>query len=80
MLIRRSVFERVGVLDERLFIDYVDTEWCLRCAAQGITVRIIPAASMTHSIGDKSPSLAGFQGAGSPPGSGATTASETHFN
>lgn len=61
MLIRRSVFERVGLLDERLFIDYVDTEWCLRCAAQGIAIRIIPTASMTHSIGDKSLSFAGFR-------------------
>jgi rhamnosyltransferase len=61
MLVRRSVFEQVGLLDERLFIDYVDTEWCLRCAAQGIAIRVIPAASMTHSIGDKSLSFAGFR-------------------
>lgn len=61
MLIRRSVFDRVGLLDERLFIDYVDTEWCLRCAAQGIAIRINPAAIMTHSIGEKSLSFAGFR-------------------
>lgn len=61
MLIRRSVFERVGLLDERLFIDYVDTEWCLRCAAQCIAIRVIPTATMTHSIGEKSLSFAGFR-------------------
>jgi rhamnosyltransferase len=61
MLVRRSVFERVGLLDERLFIDYVDTEWCLRCAAQGIGIRINPAAIMMHAIGEKSLSFFGFR-------------------
>tara|TARA_R110000822_G_scaffold30475_5_gene88834 strand:- start:977 stop:1870 length:894 start_codon:yes stop_codon:yes gene_type:complete len=61
MLVRCSVFEQVGMLDERLFIDYVDTEWCLRCAALGIAVRVNPSAVMTHSIGDKSIRLAGFR-------------------
>lgn len=61
MLIRRWVFDRVGLLDERLFIDYVDTEWCLRCAAQGIVVRVVPDAIMKHSIGERSLSFAGFR-------------------
>lgn len=61
MLVRRSVFEQVGGLDDRLFIDYVDTEWCLRCAAQGIAIKVNPAAIMKHSIGDKSLSFAGLK-------------------
>lgn len=61
MLVRRSVLEAVGLMDERLFIDYVDTEWCLRCAARQISVRVIPLATMKHSIGEKSLVFAGLR-------------------
>lgn len=47
-----SVFDKVGVMDENLFIDYVDTEWCLRCFQAGLKIRIIVNAHMYHSIGD----------------------------
>lgn len=61
MLIRRSVFDKVGMFDEGLFIDYVDTEWCLRCASHDISIRIHPSAVMNHSIGEKSLTLLGFR-------------------
>lgn len=51
-LVRRQVFDHVGYFDEGLFIDYVDTEWCLRCSAQGYRVRIDPKVKIQHSIGD----------------------------
>jgi GT2 family glycosyltransferase len=48
MLVRRDVFERVGVLDEQLlsFLDHVD--FCLSIAAAGGTIFIEPAAVVTH--------------------------------
>ncbi len=49
-----SVFEDVGLMNEDLFIDYVDTEWCLRCAKMGILIHVIPSAKMVHAIGDNS--------------------------
>ena len=55
-----DVFEKVGYMDESLFIDYVDTEWCLRCFSHGIKVRVNPRAVMHHSIGDNSISFLGF--------------------
>lgn len=55
-----EIFNKVGLMDEGLFIDYVDTEWCLRCFSQNILINIIPTAKMLHSIGDKSFSLFGF--------------------
>jgi rhamnosyltransferase len=61
MLVRRKVFERVGLMDERLFIDYVDTEWCLRCASQGIAILVDPAARLSHSIGARALSLGRFK-------------------
>ena len=50
-LVRRYVFDQVGLMDESLFIDYVDTEWCLRCAQKGYFVRVEPAARLEHSLG-----------------------------
>ncbi len=50
----KRVFEIAGKLDERLFIDYVDTEWCLRCRSKNVPIRVVPAASMRHRIGSKS--------------------------
>lgn len=60
MVASSSVFDQVGVLDEALFIDYVDTEWCLRCAANGILVTVNPQAKMYHAIGDRSIKLGPF--------------------
>ncbi|WP_150306226.1 glycosyltransferase family 2 protein [Pseudomonas saliphila] len=60
-MVRAKVFVEVGMLDEGLFIDYVDTEWCLRCARAGFKVRINPKVSMRHSIGDSVRGLAGFK-------------------
>lgn len=59
-LVNKDVFEKVGLMDETLFIDYVDTEWCLRCFSKGILVHIIPQARMLHSIGDKSLQISKF--------------------
>lgn len=59
-MVKAEVFKTVGLMDERLFIDYVDTEWCLRCAAKGISVRVNPDARMLHSIGDRSVGFLGF--------------------
>jgi rhamnosyltransferase len=47
----REVFDRAGRFDEGLFIDFVDTEWCLRCRAMQIPIYAVPAAVMRHSIG-----------------------------
>jgi rhamnosyltransferase len=49
-----EVFEAAGGLDEDLFIDYVDTEWCLRCRKLGIPIRAIPSLIMYHRIGSRS--------------------------
>ena len=50
----KSVFEVAGKLDESLFIDFVDTEWCLRCRSKEVPIRVIPAALMRHRIGSQS--------------------------
>lgn len=34
-LVPVSVFDDIGLMDESLFIDHVDTEWCLRAQSKG---------------------------------------------
>jgi rhamnosyltransferase len=53
-LATRQALAVVGPMDEDLFIDFVDTDWCLRCRAKDVTVEVIPSAVMRHSIGIKS--------------------------
>ncbi|EJG1990349.1 TPA: rhamnosyltransferase [Vibrio parahaemolyticus] len=59
-LVNIEVFDTVGLMSDELFIDYVDTEWCLRCAKHDYQILVIPSAVMYHSIGDSSFSLLGF--------------------
>lgn len=59
-MVLSDVFNQVGVMDSTLFIDYVDTEWCLRCFSFGFKIHIVPKARMVHSIGDNSFNLLGF--------------------
>ena len=50
----KEVFEIAGPFDEDLFIDFVDTEWCLRCRSKDIPIYVVPSALMRHRIGSKS--------------------------
>ena len=50
----KETFDIVGLMNEDYFIDFVDTEWSLRCRAKGIPIKVVPSAIMKHSIGDKS--------------------------
>jgi GT2 family glycosyltransferase len=48
MLIRRPVMEKVGLLDERFFLMYEDTDWCKRCWDAGYRIVFWPGARITH--------------------------------
>lgn len=52
-LIPVSVLDDVGPMDESLFIDHVDTEWCLRAKSKGYKLFGVPAARMVHTLGDR---------------------------
>jgi len=51
-LIRTAIFERIGFMMERLFIDGVDTEWCLRALSLGYQSYVVPEALMEHDLGN----------------------------
>src|SRR5690606_15023713 len=44
-------WEAVGGFDEALFIDFVDTDYCLRCRAAGRTIAVCAAAKLRHQLG-----------------------------
>jgi len=50
-LIPIATLDQVGGMDERLFIDHVDTEWFLRAASLGCRAYGIGEARMEHSLG-----------------------------
>jgi GT2 family glycosyltransferase len=48
MYVRREVFERVGLLDERYPMAFEDVDWCLRAWQAGFRVLYFPAAQLVH--------------------------------
>ena len=60
MSLRKRVLELAGLMDELLFIDYVDTEWCLRAISKGIKIFVTPNLMMSHEIGSGHLKLKGF--------------------
>jgi len=59
-MVETEALRKVGNMVESLFIDYVDTEWCLRAASIGLQVLIVPTVRMTHSIGDRTLKIGRF--------------------
>ena len=47
-----NIFDEDSYMDEGLFIDYVDTEWCLRMFHRGYIIRVITKINLLHEIGD----------------------------
>lgn len=52
MLLDIATWARVGRFDEALFIDLVDTEFCLRARALGFDVLAVPQAVLSHALGE----------------------------
>ena len=50
-LVRLTVFDVVGYFNEALFIDHVDTEFCLRCAIHGYKILEVNDAILEHRLG-----------------------------
>ncbi|HAU41290.1 MAG TPA: L-rhamnosyltransferase, partial [Gammaproteobacteria bacterium] len=52
-LFAREALEAVGLMDEGLFIDHLDTEWFLRAGARGWQSFGVCDALMDHGLGDR---------------------------
>lgn len=51
-LFHRNIFDIVGVMEDKLFIDAVDSEWCWRAASHGFLSFEITNALMDHRYGE----------------------------
>ncbi|WP_410506448.1 hypothetical protein [Marinomonas sp. GJ51-6] len=67
MLTDVKTLKQVGEYDESLFIDYVDTDWCLKAQVKGFELYVMPNIKMIHSIGVKSLKLLGHNLTVHPP-------------
>lgn len=52
MVIPREVLEDVGKMDENLFIDWVDNEWCWRAKDKGYKIITCSNIIIKHNLGD----------------------------
>jgi GT2 family glycosyltransferase len=50
MLARRAVWQQVGLLDDKFFMYYEETEWCVRASRAGFKIALIPDAMLWHKI------------------------------
>lgn len=57
MVVSAKTFKLAGVMDEELFIDLVDFEWCFRCKELDIPIVCVPRVRMLHSIGEGNSSV-----------------------
>jgi hypothetical protein len=51
MLVRRAVFERIGLMDEGYFLYYEETDFCRRAAQAGFECWYVPASRVVHLVG-----------------------------
>ncbi len=54
MVVRKSVIDRIGLLDESFFMYGEDLDWCWRCKAAGFKVWYYPGTFITHYKGESS--------------------------
>ncbi|MEY8215934.1 MAG: glycosyltransferase family 2 protein [Colwellia sp.] len=52
-VVSSNTFRITGLMDDKLFIDLVDFEWCFRCIHHNIPIVCIPTVQLLHSIGDR---------------------------
>ncbi len=59
LMIRRSVIDRIGPLDEQFFLYAEELDWCRTAAAAGVRIATCPAAEMTHFGGQSTAQVKG---------------------
>jgi N-acetylglucosaminyl-diphospho-decaprenol L-rhamnosyltransferase len=51
MIVRREVFQRIGLLDEGYFMYYEEVDFCLRARRAGFEVWYVPTSRVVHLVG-----------------------------
>lgn len=60
MLIHRSVFDDLGFMDEKYFVYYDDTDFCLRAGQRGVPIWFCPQAKLWHKVSSLTGALSPF--------------------
>lgn len=50
LLIRRSVLDKIGLMDERYFLTFEESDWCFRGREAGFLSFAVPAARVQHKV------------------------------
>jgi GT2 family glycosyltransferase len=50
MLVKRQVFERVGLLDEAFYLYYEETDWCFQVRRAGYRILAVPTSVVWHKV------------------------------
>jgi GT2 family glycosyltransferase len=51
LFFRANVARRIGLLDERFFLVYEDSDWCFRARRAGFECSTVPSARVWHKVG-----------------------------
>lgn len=54
MMVRREVFESIGLLDEQYFLYFEEVDFCLRAQRAGFVCQYVPASHVVHFVGQSS--------------------------
>ncbi len=54
MMVRREVFDKVGLLDDGYFMYYEETDFCLKSARAGFECWYVPSSRIIHLVGQSS--------------------------
>lgn len=60
LLARRSVFDRVGLMDSRYFVYSDDTDFLYRCMKRGLALWFVPDAKLWHKVNSLTGSASDF--------------------
>ncbi|MDZ7684762.1 MAG: glycosyltransferase family 2 protein [Gammaproteobacteria bacterium] len=66
LLLTRRSLDIVGPMDEALFIDLVDWDWCFRARANGLVVMMAPSVILEHRLGERHTRIVGAGNIGTP--------------
>ncbi|WP_312420623.1 glycosyltransferase family 2 protein [Anaerospora hongkongensis] len=50
MLIKAEVFDNIGIMDEKYFVYYDDTDFCFRASKSNVSMYYLPSATLLHKV------------------------------
>ncbi|MBI2566836.1 MAG: glycosyltransferase family 2 protein [Candidatus Schekmanbacteria bacterium] len=57
LMVKREVIDRVGLMDDALFLYQDDVDWCLRMSGAGYDVRYVPSSVVWHDVSPRADAI-----------------------